>query len=353
MLMLLSRPVVHMPEFGEGDWINSPMLSRNSLRGHVILVDFWDYSCVNCIRTLPHVASWHRRYEAQGLQIIGVHTPEFKFARQRHQVEAAMEEFNLSYPVLLDNHYENWELYANKAWPTKYLIDANGYIRYERRGEGGYQNTELAIQKLLVERDPRVKLPDIRPLFREEDPVGAACYPSTPELHAGFAAGLFGGSLGNPEGYLPQEAVVYDLPPGREEGAFYLEGIWQAGRESLNFAGHDRGRILVPYSAAGVNAVLSPSGDEVELMLGILPARDEPMVEVRLNGRPLPPGDAGRDICFDRDGRSLVQVTRPRLYELVDHPDFQSNELELIFLTHGLALFTLTFTTCIVPIGPD
>lgn len=351
-MSLLSKPVIHMPNLNGGEWLNSPPLTPQTLRGSVVLVDFWDYSCINCIRTLPYLVEWHRRYADKGLMIIGVHTPEFKFAQHRPQVEKAIQEFGLLYPIVLDNEYKVWDAFANKAWPTKYLVDVQGYIRYMRRGEGGYQDTERAIQQLLQTLHPQMSLPEILPALREEDASGSVCYKPTPELFAGYASGLFGGSLGNPEGYAPNQMVVYALPAPqeREENQFFIEGIWQARPEALAFAGRETGRVILPYSAAGVNAVLSPSSDEVELRLGLhppYPENTQPVVEVKVNGRYLHPHEAGGDIHFQENGISFVPVTRPRMYHLVKHHYYESHELELIFRAPGLALYSFSFTTCV------
>ncbi len=334
-------------------WLNTAEIPhRAALRGHVVLVDFWDYTCVNCLRTLPYLRAWHQRYADHGLRIIGIHTPEFKFAGHDKQVAQAIEQFKLPYPVLLDNQYANWNQFANRAWPTKYLIDANGYIRYQRQGEGAYATTEQAIQQLLKARQPGLKLPKpMRPL-REEDSAGAACYRTTPELHAGYqGGGLFGGALGNPEGYVTNGVMLYDLPERklRQEGQFYLGGFWQAHPEAVSLAGDDLGRVVVPYAAVGVNAVLSPSADTVELMLDLPPSQKQPLVEVRLDGQPLPRHLAGADVAYNDHGRALVHVSRPRMYHLVEDSDYAHRELTLVFHARGLALFALTFNTCVAP----
>src|SRR5688572_16164587 len=116
---------VNAPEFGQGEWINSIPHSISDLKGRVVLVDFWDYTCVNCIHTLPYVAEWHRRYEPLGLTVVGVHTPEFSFAGQRSLIEEAVKRFDLPYPVLVDKDYQTWQAYANRYWPAKYLVDVN------------------------------------------------------------------------------------------------------------------------------------------------------------------------------------------------------------------------------------
>ncbi len=345
---ILDPRMVHMPDFVPGDWLNTNHpLTKANLRGRVLLIDFWDYTCINCIRTLPYLTAWADRYESLGLTVIGIHAPEFKFAHARRQIEAALNDFQIRYPVLLDNQYENWQRFANRAWPTKYLIDAEGYIRHKAQGEGYYQQTEHAIQAALRERDPDVVLPEVIPPLRDEDTPGAVCYRATPELLAGYERG----SLGNREGYAPGSPLAYRLPllPERIEPYFYAGGLWRAGQECFIFAGHEAGRIILPYHAASVNAVLSPSGDPVEVMLDLRPDDVPPVIELRQDGEPLHPVNAGADVRFDDQGMSFVHVDRPRLYELVHNPDFESHQLELTFRAHGLALYAFTFTTCVDP----
>jgi len=130
-------------------WLNSGPLTLAALRGKVVLVDFWTYACVNCIRTLPHLADWHEKYKDKGLVIIGVHTPEFPFERSTHNVEAAIRRHGIKYPVAQDNRYATWKAYGNQYWPASYLIDRNGRIVYKRFGEGYYHETEIAIRSLL------------------------------------------------------------------------------------------------------------------------------------------------------------------------------------------------------------
>ncbi|MGY2490750.1 thioredoxin family protein [Cupriavidus sp. CP313] len=141
------------PEFaGINQWLNSPPLSMDALRGKVVLVDFWTYSCINCINTLPYVKQWHEKYKDQGLVVVGVHTPEYPFEKSTDNVQAALKRFDIRYPVAQDNAYATWSAFRNQYWPAKYLIDANGRIVYQHFGEGGYAETEAAIRKLLADR---------------------------------------------------------------------------------------------------------------------------------------------------------------------------------------------------------
>ncbi|MEM7114092.1 MAG: redoxin domain-containing protein [Chloroflexota bacterium] len=264
MYVQLDKRIIRMPNFGDGEWLQAKRpLTRQSLHGQVILIDFWDYACVNCLRTLPYLVRWHERYHQHGLTIIGIHSPEFQFAQVREQVETAVSDYQLPYPILLDNNYETWNRFATKAWPTKFVVDPDGYIRLKRQGEGYYREVEKAIQTLLRQKSPNLLLPDLLPPLREEDTPGAVCYRPTPELYGGYQGGLFGGGLGNAEGYMPHNSVFYQLPKERSQGQFFADGIWKAWPEAFAFAGQNGGRILLPYSAVGVNAVLAPTADPV------------------------------------------------------------------------------------------
>lgn len=348
---LLDLRTVRMPPFAAGDWLNcSRPLTKEFLHGRVLLIDFWDYTCVNCLRTLPYLTTWYERYKNLGFTLIGVHAPEFKFGRHRAQLETAVNQFHLQYPILLDNNYETWTQYAAKAWPTKFLIDHVGYIRLMRQGEGYYQTIEKAIQTLLRLRDPHVSLPDLLPPLRDEDTAGALCFRPSPEIFAGFqGGGLFGGGLGNPEGYYPDNVLFYKMPDERQVDRFYLEGAWKAWPEAMAFTGQEEGRVLLQYTAVSVNAVLAPSADEVELALDLNPSAATPIVEIKQDGRYLTQIQAGDDVQFTKQGKSIVIIDRPRMYQLIKNPMHQTHEIELIFRANGSALFTFSFGSCVVP----
>jgi hypothetical protein len=280
---------------------------------------------------------------------VGVHTPEFAFAKDRRQVEAALRRHGVRYPVVLDNDQRNWEAFANRYWPTIYLIDAAGYIRYQHAGEGRYEETEAALAGLALEAGQVAgtgspgALPRPIGVIRDEDHPGAVCFRTTPELHAGYNRG----ALGNPQGYAPRALpMLYQLPPRAEwqDGDFYVEGTWQAGGEHLALAG-ERGVIVLPYHAASANAVLAPSADPVELMLDLKPPVT---VVVTQDGEPLDGLTAGEDVVVD-GGRSYVVVDAPRLYQIARNPDAGPHVLRLEATARGLALFALSFSTCVQP----
>jgi thiol-disulfide isomerase/thioredoxin len=335
---ILMPRTVRAPEFGRGDWLNTDhALQMVALRGCPVLVDFWEYSCINCLRTLPYLREWHNRYMGKGLVIVGVHSPEFPFGRERAQIEMAVRELEIDYPVLMDNDFKTWDAFANRFWPAKYLIDAKGYIRYQSHGEGGYGEFERAIQAVLREVDPDVDLPPIMLPLREEDKPGAVCYRPTPELHAG----LDRGALGNPEGYAGRVPMVYSLPKQRVPGAFYVSGAWMAGEQFLAYQGQTEAVIQIPYEAVEVNAVLSPHVETIERMLH----PETVSVEIWQDDRPLHASIMGEDVT--EDGRVLVD--RPRMYNLVRNPDFERHELTLRVKSRGFALYAFTFTGCVKP----
>jgi thiol-disulfide isomerase/thioredoxin len=334
---LLQPRILHAPAFAPGEWLNIPQpLSLASLRGRPFLIDIWEYSCINCLRTLPYLREWHRRYHPW-LTIIGVHTPEFPFGKERAQVEQAVREWEIAYPVYLDNDLALWEAYANRYWPAKYLVDSHGYIRYQSYGEGGYGSFERAIQEVLREDQPTLSLPPLMQPLRDEDQPGAVCYRPTPELHGG----LDRGALGNPEGYARGVPMMYALPQERRPGWFYVSGVWQAGLEYLAYQGSSEAFIQLPYEAVDVNVVLTPHVELIERML-----HPEPVtVEVWQDGKPLTEANRGRDVT--PAGRILVD--RPRMFHLVHNPGFEPHELTLRVTTKGLALYAFSFTGCVKP----
>lgn len=327
---------VRAPEFASGhspaDWINSERpLRLADLRGRAVLLDIWDYTCLNCLRTLPYIRAWHEHYAPFGLVVIGLHTPEFTFGRERTQVELAARELDVRYPVLLDNEFKTWHAYDNRFWPARYLIDHEGYIRYLSYGEGNYLEFERAIQSVLREIDSNVALPPIMPLLREEDEPEAILNLPTPELRTG----LHRGALGNPEGYAGGVPILYRLPTRRVNGAFYAAGAWKANDEYLAYQGKSEGIIQLPYEATEVNAVLSPHFDTVERILH----PEAVAVEIWQDDRPL--GEERRGFDLTEDGRVLV--SRPRIYNLIRNPGFERHELTMRVKTTGFALYAFSF----------
>ncbi len=348
-MWLDARERIHAPEI-EGEWLDSSPLKIGELRGRVGLVDFWDYTCVNCLRTLPYVREWHRRYASQGLVIIGVHAPEFHFARDRANVERAVRGQRLEYAVVLDNEYRTWQAFANRCWPAKYLIDARGYIRYVHLGEGQYGETEEAIQRLLREAGVTAPLPALMEPSRPSDAPGAHCLPATPELYLGYGRGR----LGNESGYVENQVADYSPAVQRIADVAYLEGPWFAGREQIvacPLLGRES-RLRVRYAAAEVNLVMAPPDSDG------LPVEGRATLVVRQDGQPLRPEDSGADVAMD--GReTVIDVTEPRMYRLVGNREPGPRELEIWTRKPGLEAYAFTFVPCalggqfaVAPVSP-
>ncbi len=325
---------IRAPDLVGGYWVNSEPVNIGDLRGKAVLIDFWDYTCVNCIRTLPYVIGWRERYTGLGLQVIGVHAPEFSFAKELDGVKAAIESFGIQYPVVMDNGYSIWQAYANRYWPAKYLVDKDGYIRYYHFGEGGYAETEQAIQMLLREIDPNVSLPDPMPPVRESDMPGAVCYRVTPELYLGYQRGR----IGNPSGLVTKQTATFWDPGMHAEGYFYLDGEWRWDEEHVMKPAGATGesRLSIRYTAKEVNLVMNP-------LLG-----RACRVRLLLDGEALPQEHTGEDVRTD-DGQALVEVAGPRMYRLVSSPDIGSHELTLVTSDSGVAMYAFTFVSCVVP----
>jgi thiol-disulfide isomerase/thioredoxin len=318
---------VFAPELEGGQWVQHGPVSLKALRGKaIVLVDFWDYTCVNCIRTLPYVVAWDERYRQSGLAIVGVHAPEFSFAREGSHVAEAAAQFGLDYPIVLDNEYAIWRAYSNRFWPAKYLIDTKGRIRYYHFGEGAYQETEVAIQGLIHELNPGASLPPPIEPMRDSDRPGAVCYRVTPELYLGYARGNFG----NPEGVAQDQPHDYrDIGP-HVEGMSYLAGRWCVESESAR-AEAAGAAISLRYTAKDVNLVMAP------------PAGGSVRVEVALEGAQRP----GDDVKFEGE-RGIVAVDRPRMYSLVANDSVVSGSLTLRAEAAGLAAYAFTFISCVV-----
>jgi thiol-disulfide isomerase/thioredoxin len=322
------------PRYAADRWVNSAPLTMKELRGRVVVIDFWDYTCVNCIRTLPYVTEWHRRYADYGVVMVGVHTPEFAFGKDRANVARAVAEFGIAYPVVLDGDYEIWRAYANSYWPRKYIVDRDGKIIYDHAGEGGYAETEELLQKLVREEYPDAELPPTMAPARAEDAPGAYCYPRTPELYCGYSRGRYG----NEGPRRRDDVALYKDDVPHAEGRLYLNGKWHLGEEQVTFAGAAytlrENYILLPFTADEINAVMAaPAGETVR-------------VYVYRDGEPLAREDAGADVAFDERG-AYVDVSVGKMYVLLDAAKYGAGELSLHPARAGVSLFAFTFGSCV------
>ena len=342
---MLDTQTIHAPELPPGlRWLNSNPLTLRSLRGQVVLLDFWDYTCVNCVRTLPYVIEWAEKYKGQGLVTIGVHAPEFSFARESNQIEKACAEFGITYPVVLDNDYAIWQVFGNNGWPSKFLIDAQGYVRYNHHGEGEYLATEMAMQYALRECNPNFKPVPFSLPKRGEDSPGAMCYRPSPELYFGYERS----DLGNAEGVEKNAVMLYTDVGAREGKHFYAQGAWRSQDEYIELMG-SRGHLAFTYKAKEVNVVMSPMGAPTSaVLLGAQP--HGPVVRVLQDGLPLPPTHAGADVIYE-DGHAILKPNRPRMMRVVNNPDFEEHELRLEIEGAGFAAYAVSFTTCVAGKG--
>jgi thiol-disulfide isomerase/thioredoxin len=329
---------VEAPEFPGGlKWLQSPPLKLEGLRGKVVLVDFWEYTCVNCIRTFPYLKAWQEKYKDKGLVIVGVHTPEFQFAKEEPNVAKAAKQFGMTWPLVVDSDYLVWQTYGNRYWPAKYLIDHQGFVRYYHFGEGGYAVTEEKIQALLKAANPNVELPPISKAVRGSDVQGAVCYPVTPELYLGTERGGHAGTLANKEGYKLGKVVDYKDPGKWEDGMIYAHGPWKNTNEALissRTSPTPKDYIGIKYHALEVNSVIRPEqGKPVKLW-------------ITHDGKPVAKKDKGDDLRFDEKGRSYVLVDQPRMYNLVKNAEFAQRTLKLTTADPGMGIYSFTFVSC-------
>ena len=297
-------------------------ISLAALRGKVVIVDFWTYSCINCIRTIPYLNSWHEKYAGKGLVIIGVHSPEFEFDKNYQNVKSAVEKFNIKYPVVQDNDFATWRSYNNRYWPHKFLIDPQGYIRYDHIGEGGYEETETKIVELLNERDSSLEIENAKTTLDQNTDFSKI---RTPELYLGYEFAR--APLGNEEGFSPGRIVSYSLPDSFVPNLVYLEGKWENSADYMRLSS-PKGKVVLLFSAKNVNIVAgSPTGSKVIPLLERLP---------------LGANEKGTDVYFV-DGNFSVDVKGQRLYNVVSLPDYSLKRLELDVEGEGFELYTFTF----------
>ena len=234
-------------------WLNTPgdkPLSVKDLRGKVVLVDFWTYSCINCERTLPHVEAWYNRYKSDGLVVVGVHTPEFAFEHVVSNVRAESKTLGVDYPVAVDDNYGTWNAYDNEYWPADYLIDANGVVRHDEFGEGDYALTENLIRQLLVAAHPGLRLPP-----RTSEPNLTPTEPTNPESYVGYERVQYLANTAAPE---PNVAVSYQFPASLGTGQFAFRGVWTDHAQEAT-AGKDAA-LELNYQAQDIYLVMGGTG---------------------------------------------------------------------------------------------
>ncbi|KII29158.1 cytochrome c biogenesis protein DipZ [Pseudomonas fluorescens] len=313
------------PLEGAVQWLNSAPLDAQALKGKVVLVDFWTYSCINCLRTLPYVKAWAEKYRDQGLVVIGVHAPEFAFERDVGNVTKAMKELGISYPVAIDNDYKIWRAFNNEYWPAHYFADAHGRIRYHHFGEGDYAESERVIQQLLREAGAKT----VADGLINADAKGVQQAPDmnqvlSPETYVGYQRA---------EHFVPETSLVpdkvaaYNPPDKLALNDWSLSGQWSVGAERAT-AVAPASRIVYRFHARDLHLVLGPAADGN-------PVRFKVMIDGQV------PGDAhGVDVAPDGTGH----VTEQRLYQLVRQNDgVQDRTFTIEFLDPGVSAYAFTF----------
>ena len=314
-----------LPDLGGAvSWLNSPPLSAKALRGKVVLVNFWTYSCINSLRELPYIASWAARYKDSGVIVIGVHTPEFRFEEKRPNVEAAVAELKIGFPVAVDSNHAVWQAFHNEYWPADYLVDGKGRIRYHHFGEGDYNETENAIRVLL--RENKSPDPDGKPGTVSADGVEAP--PSrdiqSPETYVGYQREERFASRRRSD---RDSRKVYDLPAALRLNQWGLSGPWVVSAEKASLEAAP-GKIAFRFHARDIHMVLGPTtaGKGARFL-------------IKLDGA-APRADSGIDAGSDGAG----EVREPRLYQLIRQKGtVRDRTFEIEFLDPGVEAFSFTF----------
>ena len=289
-----------LPTLNAVRWVNSAPLTPGALRGKVVLIDIWEYTCINWIRTSPYVKALNRDYANLGLLVIGVHAPEFEFGKRAENIDRGIRDHGLTYPIALDNDFLIWRALGNDAWPTKYLFDAQGMLVKQWVGEGSYDDVEAEVRRLLVAANPGIKLPPVSPEATAFAQTGAPSY-----------AGI------------TQETYVG--PERRERGAFKLEGNWRSERQFVELR-NGSGKIVLPFTAGEVNLVVQPG------------TSGKAAVTVLLDGNPV--GKArGADVGPD----GVARFDRSGMIRLVAGAPQKKHVLTLVASEPGFRAYSFTF----------
>lgn len=316
------------PELIGNRWFNGAPLSVSDLSTEVLLVVFWDHTCIHCRNLIPYVREWLRKYCDFGFAAVGVHTPKFPFGKDAAIVEDAIGRLGIDFPVVMDNDALLWAHYGIHVRPALVLVDRDGFIRYHGERESGCLEAEHMIQSLLHRSGMGGELPQLMEPLRDADRHGALLYRATPELLTGYLRG----SIGNVEGYSPESIVEYDDPKIYLDGRFYAEGNWLNDRNYLRLM-DDTGQLILNYEALEVHAVFrQEQGVPCEIAL----TQDD---------RNIGEAECGDDVQVTEDGRSVLVVREPRLYSLVRNPAFGQHVLKLASQGSGLELYSFAFVS--------
>jgi thiol-disulfide isomerase/thioredoxin len=331
------------PEFAQiSGYINTPNknspIALSSLKGKVVLVYVWTYTCINSIRPMPYIDDWDKKYSNKGLVIVGVHSPEFTFEKNYANVKDAVQRFGITYPVILDSDHGTWNAYENNYWPRFYLIDTQGYIRYDHIGEGDYNQIEKSIQSLVTERASLMGAKEIsfntKPttLIKPESLYYVDLRQSTtPEIYIGYNTSR--APLGNPEGFKPDQTVSYSIPSTKnfKPDTVYLEGNWKNNPDNMELQ-NDTGRILLTYHAKSVNIIAGGKGGGVVF-------NDEGGGAAAGSTAKIPNKSLGADLSQDDSFR----IDGHRLYNLAIHNNYTAHNIVIDVKGKGFQFYTFTF----------
>jgi thiol-disulfide isomerase/thioredoxin len=306
-------------------WLNSPPLAPADLRGKVVLIDFWTYTCINWLRTLPYVRAWHEKYRDHGLVVIGIHAPEFSFEKNLSNVRWAVKDMKVDYPIAVDNEHVIWRAFRNNYWPALYFIDTEGRVRHHYFGEGAYEQTEMIIQALLAEAGKS---------GFERQPVSVdgsgreaeADWHSlrSPESYVGYGRAQ---SFASPGGAALDKARMYELPARLRLNEWALSGDWTVKKEAA-LLNKENGAVAVNFHARDLHLVMGPATAGTSVRFRVL-----------IDGQP--PGSAhGTDV----DDQGYGTVTEQRLYQLIRQPmPIADRQFQIEFLDPGVEAFAFTF----------
>ncbi len=333
MMMSAAKPAGNLPVEGEIPsfagatlWLNSPPLTPEALRGKVVVVDFWTYSCINCLRALPYVESWYQKYKDHGLVVIGVHAPEFAFEKDPGNVRRAVADLKITYPVALDNDYAIWQAFNNQYWPAHYFIDATGHVRAHHFGEGNYDESEQIIRTLLTEAGqsglPPPGMGAVKAAGVEAPPDEA--HDQSPETYVGYRRA---DNFASPGGFAQDQAHVYSAPAALKLNQWALGGSWKVDPEKA-VLGAGGGKIEFRFYARDLHLVLGPGADGKPVRF-----------RVTLDGAP-PAASHGADT--DSSGAGIID--RQRLYQLIRQSGAVGEHVFSIeFLDPDVQAYSFTF----------
>jgi thiol-disulfide isomerase/thioredoxin len=315
-----------VPPFdGATGWLNSQPLVDANLRGKVIVVNFWTYSCINSLRQVPYVRAWAEKYKKQGLVVIGVHSPEFAFERDAGNVRRALAEYNVNYPVAIDSDHQVWNAFNNEYWPALYFIDAKGKVRHVEFGEGNYDKSELVIRRLLEEAgNPPTNGPLVAPVGEGAEAPADTADERSPETYTGYARTE---QFASPGGVVQDRMHGYKVPDGLGLNHWALAGEWTMGRESAKAEGAN-GKIVYRFHSRDLHLVLGPTAGGGSVRF-----------RVTMDGKP--PGAAHG---VDTDASGNGKVDEPRMYQLIRQtPPITDHVFEIEFLDPGVQAYSFTF----------